>query len=112
VLLGGFAFSHLGGGEMSSTVFNFRLNDHQIAAVQQRAGELSIGRYAARLVLEDRRWNRMKERKALAKTIRAIHRAIARGLPAADIEAIDALLKEALTLLEPHHPKASSEDVL
>ena len=97
---------------MPSSVFSFRLNDHQIAAVQQRAGELSIGRYAARLVLEDRRWNRINERKALARTVRAIHQAIADGLPAAEIETIDALLKEALTLLELQHPDASGEEGL
>ena len=112
VLLGGFAFSHQRGNKVSSTVFHFRLNDHQIAAAQKRAGELSIGRYAARLVLEDQRWSRINERKAIARTIRAIHLAVARGLPTSEVEAVDALLEEALALLESQHPKTSSEDVL
>lgn len=97
---------------MSSTVFHFRLNDQQIAAAQKRAGELSIGRYAARLVLEDQRWSRINERKAIARTIRAIHLAVARGLPTSEVEAVDALLEEALALLESQHPKKLSEDVL
>ncbi|MEL7686074.1 hypothetical protein AAG592_01085 [Citromicrobium bathyomarinum] len=85
---------------MSSKVFHFRLSDHQIPAVRQRAGELSIGKFAARLVVDPSNHHRISERRAMAKTIRAIHLAIARGLPKNEIEEVDTLLLEALALLQ------------
>ncbi|MEL7784641.1 hypothetical protein AAG596_01100 [Citromicrobium bathyomarinum] len=100
MLLGGFAFSHQGDGRVSSKVFHFRLSDHQIPAVRQRAGELSIGKFAARLVVDPSNHHRISERRAMAKTIRAIHLAIARGLPKNEIEEVDTLLLEALALLQ------------
>lgn len=84
---------------MSSNVITFRLSDEQMPIVLKRAGGLSIGKYAARLVLEDHAASRIRERKAIAKVVRAIQYALASGLADPDREHVDRLLWEALSLL-------------
>ena len=99
---------------MSSSVFTFRLSDEQIQIVRKRAGGMSVGKYAARLVLEDDAASRIRERKAMARVVRAIHYALASGVAEPDREHVDRLLSEALCLLvDSAEPKTTDrEDTL
>lgn len=61
--------------------FGFNLTAREQAEVRRKAGEISIGQYARRLVLEVEPDAHCDTRKAIGKTILAIHSAVRQGLP-------------------------------
>lgn len=52
---------------------SFRLTTYEVAAVKQRCGELSIGDYARRLVLETEAASDADIRRSMGKALLAIH---------------------------------------
>lgn len=87
-----------------SSVHTFRLNEVERAKIEKAKGSLSIGEFARRAALKIEFSDRRPEQIALGKTIRAIHLAIAAGLPADAQDAVRSLLSEALMGLDKRAP--------
>ncbi len=60
--------------------FGFNLTASEQTKVQSKAGEISIGQYARRLVLEAEPDAQCDIRRALGKAILAVHQAVREGL--------------------------------
>lgn len=79
--------------------FGFNLTSSEQADVQRKAGALSIGQYARRLVLEAEPDAHCDTRQAMGKTILAIHAAVRDNLPSgARTEAVELLERALLDL--------------
>ncbi len=90
-------------------VVSFRLSAKEYGFIKRNAGAMSVGDYVRRSALNLDAADRTAERAAIGKTIRAIHKAIASGLP--DDHAADAraLLADALRIVEPGQSAASRQ---
>mgnify|MGYP006411884195 CR=1 FL=1 len=102
-MLGGFAFSHPKECKMAisrSTTVSFRVSAKEYGIIKRKAGGLSVGDYARRSALGLDVVDRTTERKAIGKAIKAIHNAIAAGLPEEHSIAAKSLLSDALRLVE------------
>lgn len=72
--------------------FGFNLTASEQAEVQRKAGDISIGQYARRLVLDAQPDALCDIRRAMGKAILAVHQAVRDGLPDdSRIEAVAAL---------------------
>ncbi|MBX7536229.1 hypothetical protein K3175_11235 [Qipengyuania sp. GH1] len=90
-------------------VVSFRLSAQEYRFIKDKAGAISVGDYVRRSALNLDTADRTVERVAIGKIIRAIHKAIAGGLP--DDRAADAtaLLADALRIVEPSQPASSKQ---
>lgn len=73
--------------------FGFNLTASEQAEVQRKAGDISIGQYARRLVLDAQPDAHCDIRRAMGRAILAVHQAVRDGLP-------DESRSEAVTALE------------
>jgi aldehyde:ferredoxin oxidoreductase len=89
-----------------SNTVSFRISAKEYGIIKRKAGALSVGDYARRSALSLDIIDRTAERKAIGKAIRAIHNAIAAGLPEEHSIAAKALLSDALRLVEAHQSVA------
>lgn len=93
-------------------IVSFRVSTKEYGFIKRKAGALSVGDYARRSALNLDAADRTAERIAIGKTIRAIHKAIAAGLPEDRTADAKALLADALRIVEPSQagsPKQVSE---
>ncbi len=95
-----------------ANVVSFRLSAKEYRFIKDKAGTMSVGDYVRRSALELDPVDRTVERVAIGKTIRAIHKAIAAGLPEDRADEAKALLADALRIIESSQavsPKQASE---
>lgn len=93
-------------------VVSFRLSAKEYGVIKRKAGAMSVGDFVRRSALNLDAADRTVERIAIGKAIRAIHKAIAAGLPEERAADAKALLAEALRVVEAIHsdsPKQVSE---
>mgnify|MGYP003137635177 FL=1 len=93
-------------------VVSFRLSAKEYGVIKRKAGAMSVGDFVRRSALNLDAADRTAERVAIGKTIRAIHKAIAAGLPEDRAADAKALLAEALRVVKPSQtvsPKQVSE---
>ena len=92
-----------------ANVVSFRLSAKEYGVIKRKAGAMSVGDYVRRSALNLDAADRTAERVAIGTAIRAIHKAIAGGLP--DDRAADAkaLLAVALRIVEPRQDVSSKQ---
>lgn len=90
-------------------VVSFRLSAKEYRFIKEKAGTMSVGDYVRRSALNLDPADRTAERVAIGKTIRAIHKAIAGGLPNDRAADAKALLADALRIVEPSQPASSKQ---
>ena len=82
-----------------ANVISFRLSAKEYRFIKDKAGTMSVGDYVRRSALELDTVDRTVERIAIGQTIRAIHKAIATGLPEDRADETKALLADALRII-------------
>ena len=85
-------------------VVSFRLSAKEFRVIKRKAGAISVGDFVRRSALNLDVADRTAERVAIGKTIRAIHKAIAAGLPNDRAAEAKALLADALRIVESSQP--------
>lgn len=83
---------------------SFRLSESEFQVIKAKAGTLSVGDFARRAALDLNADDRECERRAIGKTIRAIHLAIADGLSSDKRVRVGALIAGALAVLTDQAP--------
>lgn len=86
---------------------SFRLSESEFQVIKAKAGNLSVGDFARRAALDLNADDREYERRAIGKTIRAIHLAIADGLSSEKRAKVDVLVAGALAVLADRAPNLS-----
>lgn len=90
-------------------VVSFRLSAKEYRSIKDKAGTMSVGDYVRRAALSLDAADRTTERVAIGKAIRAIHNAIAAGLPDDRAAEAKALLADALRIVEPSQPAPTKQ---
>ena len=88
-------------------VVSFRLSAKEYRFIKDKAGKMSVGDYVRRSALNVDVADRTAERVAIGKTIRAIHKEMADGLPKDRAAETKALLADALRIAEPSQPASA-----
>ena len=92
-----------------ANVVSFRLSAKEYGVIKRKAGAMSVGDFVRRSALNLDAADRTAERATIGKTIRAIHKAIAAGLPEDRAVEAKALLADALRIVEPSQPVSSKQ---
>lgn len=90
---------------------SFRLSESEFEAIKAKAGDLSVGDFARRAALDLEADNRAYERRAIGKTVRAIHQAILEGLSEDRRRTVDVLISDALVVLSSATDDRRPEDL-
>lgn len=85
-------------------VVSFRLSAKEYRVIKRKAGAMSVGDFVRRSALNLDVADRTAERVAIGKTIRAIHKAIAAGLPNDRAAEAKALLADVLRIVDSSQP--------
>lgn len=93
-----------------TSTISFRVTDAERRTIQKNAQGLTPGEFARRAALGIQADNRIDERKALGKVIRAINIALAAGIPTEREHTVRALIREALRLLYMEDRCSRAED--